>query len=284
MKLLFFLLSFLVSSVVAAAGAGVAIRGVVIPLNKQHASTSTSTKKSVVVVDAKDVVAEKEISLTFAHAVTAGVLLAFNSGFMNGACLAGAIVPGTKQAVAAVTGAWTVSAVSWASGDVKTFSKQFLMILSYAAGSAIASILDPYPTPFKLNAKAVGPGFLICSALVYLASSKASAGESTIFIFSLAAMANGLQNSITSVASGNVIRTAHYSGMTSDFGTFLGQYLRGNKSNFYKLKTNLALFIAFWGGGAVAFFATQKYATSALMFSAIAYALLGLFVEYLQLK
>jgi len=67
-------------------------------------------------------------------------------------------------------------------------------------------------------------------------------------------------------------------------GTFLGQYLRGNKTNFYKLKINMALCAAFWGGGAISYFATQKYASNTLMFSAIAYALFGLLVEYLQLK
>lgn len=281
MKLSLFLLSILAST----AGSAAAARGPGAAVSKFNNKQQATTKKAV--ADVKGVVrggADKDISLPLSQAVTAGVLLAFNSGFMNGACLAGAIVPGTKQAVAAVTGAWTTSAVGWASGDTKAMTKQLAMILSYAGGSAIAALLDPYPTPFKLNAKAVGPGFLLCSLLTYLASTKASAGETTLIIFSLAAIANGLQNSITSVASGNLIRTAHYSGMTSDMGTFLGQYLRGNKANFYKLKTNLALALAFWGGGALSFFATEKYASSTLMFSAIAYALFGLFVEYLQLK
>ena len=265
-----------------AAGPGETIRGV---RRATNTNPHSSTRKTVVaVVDTKDVVRAKGISLPFSAAVTAGIVLAFNSGFMNGACLAGAIVPGTKQAVAAVTDAWTVSAVSGSEGDVNIFYKQFLIILSYAGGSTIAALLDPCPTPFQLNAKAVGPGFLICSALMYLASTKAAAGENPIWIFSLAAIANGLQNSITSVATGNVIRTAHYSGMTSDLGTFLGQCIRGNKANLYKLKTNLALLLAFWGGGATAYFATQQYATSTLMLSAIGYALFGLFVEYLQLK
>ena len=286
MKLTCLSLSLVIAGAVAV-GPGEAIRGVRRPgfkeqpvATKASPAVSISSRKTEAILDIKDVTAAKEISLSFSTAVIAGVLLAFNSGFMNGACLAGAIIPGKKQAVAAVTGAWTVSAVSWASGDVNTFYKQLLIILSYAGGSTIASLLDPNPTPFRLNTKAVGPGFLICSALVYFASTKAAAGESTFLIFSLAAIANGLQNSITSVATGNVIRTAHYSGMTSDFGTFLGQYLHGNKANLYKLKINLALCGDFWGGGTIAYIATQQYAASTLMWSAIGFALFGLFVEY----
>jgi hypothetical protein len=45
----------------------------------------------------------------------------------------------------------------------------------------------------------------------------------TLYVFALAAMANGIQNSVTSVATGNLIRSAHFSGMTSDMGNLLGQ-------------------------------------------------------------
>jgi uncharacterized membrane protein YoaK (UPF0700 family) len=95
-------------------------------------------------------------------------------------------------------------------------------------------------------------------------------------LFFLAAVANGMQNSITSMHTGNLVRSAHYSGMTSDMGTFLGQILGGNKTNLFRLKVCASLAAAFWLGGYLSFFVTRQYAGTSLMFSAMLYAALGL--------
>ena len=95
-------------------------------------------------------------------------------------------------------------------------------------------------------------------------------------IFYMVAAANGLHNSITSSLTGNLIRSGHYSGMTSDSGTFLGQMLRGEYANSFQLTVNTALCLAFWCGGYVSFGAMQDFAPATLMFSAILFALIGL--------
>jgi hypothetical protein len=123
---------------------------------------------------------------------------------------------------------------------------------------------------------------LLCSALVALSSNIATSGGATLSVFALAAMANGIQNSITSVATGNLVRSAHYSGMTSDMGTFLGQMLRGNTANFFRFKVCLSLAAAFWTGGALSVFVTKAFGTSSLLFSAILYAICGVGVLTLQ--
>lgn len=98
-------------------------------------------------------------------AVASGVLLAFNSGFINGACLSGAVAPPTKQAVAAVTGAWTTSAVGFASGNIEQFKTQMSMILSYLSGSVIAGALNPSPVACEMSSS-TGPLFLSGSVLL----------------------------------------------------------------------------------------------------------------------
>jgi hypothetical protein len=251
------------------------------PRNVVDQKTSTSTTDRAGAARPKVLVALEPKTIPMNWAVMGGVVLAFNSGFANGCCLSGAIVEGTKQAVVAVTGAWTTSAVAFVKGDSSIFQTQMTMILSYAFGSCLAGVANPEPKPFCLS-KSVGPTLLLCAALVALSSNMATSGGATLYVFALAAMANGIQNSITSVATGNLIRSAHYSGMTSDMGTFLGQMLRGNMANLFRFKVCMSLAAAFWTGGALSVFAAKEFGTSSLLFSAILYAICGVGVLTLQ--
>jgi hypothetical protein len=67
----------------------------------------TQHNKTIVNAATRDgdrAVVKKKTTIPMKWAVASGVLLAFNSGFINGACLSGAVAP-PKQAVATVTGA-----------------------------------------------------------------------------------------------------------------------------------------------------------------------------------
>lgn len=207
-------------------------------------------------------------------AVLVSMALAFNSGYTNGVCL-GTGLGGTKQAVAAVTGAWTTSAYGMASGNTGAAFTQIRAILSYMGGSAIAGAMIPRPTAFKLS-PTTGHTFVVGAALLFAASSLAEKSPSTKTCFYLALMANGLQNSVTSVHTANLCRSAHFSGITSDIGTFIGQALRGNKENIFKLKVFALLAASFWSGGFSSFFITQKFATGSLYASAALHLLIGL--------
>ena len=209
-------------------------------------------------------------------AVASSLLLAFNSGFSNGACLGGGVSSGAKkQAVSAVTGAWTTSAVGFASGDMGAFKSNAKCIGSYLSGSAIAGFLNPNPTTFQMGEN-VPATFFIGAALMYGASTLAGKDSSSLLPYLLALAANGLCNSVTSVHTANLCRTAHFSGITSDMGTFIGQILGGNNANLFKLKVFAGLAASFWVGGAVSYQVAQSMASSSLMVCAILYALTGL--------
>ena len=107
-----------------------------------------------------------------------------------------------------------------------------------------------------------------------LALQKGAAGT-PLAAFCLAAAANGIQNSLTSTHTGNLCRTTHYTGMSSDMGTFLGQCLRGNTANLFRLQVFGALALSFWTGGFTSFFVTRRYASASLQFSAVLYVVLG---------
>jgi hypothetical protein len=179
-------------------------------------------------------------------AVASGVLLAFNSDFINGACLSGAVAP-PKQAGSLDD----LCDQLCRSGKIEQFETLMGMILSCLSGSAIGGAFNPRHVTFKLSSS-TGPLFLISSVLLYLSSSWASSSKNGIGLFMFAAVASGIQDSITSVHTGNLVRSAHYSGALrtlfwkeSDKGTFLGQILRGNKTNLFRFKVCAALATAF---------------------------------------
>ena len=97
--------------------------------------------------------------------------------------------------------------------------------------------------------------------------------------WSFLALACGLQNSWTSMLlQGNILRTAHFSGITSDMGTFVGQILAGNTQNAWKLKIFAALAVCFWTGGYLSVFAAKLWDTSTLWVSVALY--LGLWTYF----
>ena len=165
--------------------------------------------------------------------------------------------------------------IGFASGDMKSFFTHVRAVLSYFAGSAIAGLMIPRPKPFVLDS-GTGPTFLVGSALLYAASRFAESLPTTKVCFFLALMANGLQNSVTSALTANLCRSTHFTGITSDMGTFAGQCLRGNTENLFKLQTFALLALSFWIGGFVGYFVSQSMTSASLYLSAALYATIGL--------
>lgn len=208
-------------------------------------------------------------------AVLLGLILALNSGFINGCCLSGAIsATGAKQAVAAVTASWTNSALGMASGDMKTFGFLAKIIASFMGGSVIAGVLNPSPTLFKVATSAYMAPLAIGGALLVGASQLIKNTDTVKLAFMLCAMANGIQNSVTSTMTGNLCRTSHFTGISSDMGTFIGQILGGNKANVYKLKVFLGLSACFWAGGFLSYSIGKEFGATSLLFAAGLYAVI----------
>jgi uncharacterized membrane protein YoaK (UPF0700 family) len=184
--------------------------------------------------------------------INVGCLLAANSGFLNGLALSGLLAE-RQQAVAAVTGAYTTSAVAAAEGKVGFMLLQFKVIAAYFGGSLWNGLMNPKGIEWskKPNALVVAALLVFVGALDYVATER---------FFVLLALALGLQNSWTSMLlKGNVLRTAHFSGATSDMGTILGQVLRGNTVDAWKFSIFARLAASFWTGGFLSILASKKY-------------------------
>mmetsp|Transcript_12495 Transcript_12495/g.17214 ORF Transcript_12495/g.17214 Transcript_12495/m.17214 type:complete len:196 (-) Transcript_12495:251-838(-) len=76
--------------------------------------------------------------------------------------------------------------------------------------------------------------------------------------------------------SANLIRTTHLTGTSTDIGLFLGQVLRGNFTNAWKLGVLTSLAISFWLGSFVSFFAVLEFRGHALIFNAGLFFLIGI--------
>jgi len=173
-----------------------------------------------------------------AKSILLSLFLALNSGFLNGVCLSG--IMGKSQAVSAVTASLTNSA---------RLSSKFLfqILASFFGGSLLAGLLNPRPKSFEVNE--VAAPLSLAGAMMLGAMALVRNGNNVDRLLCLICAVNGLQNSVTSTLTGNLCRTSHYTGITSDMGTFAGQCLRGNHANIFKLKVFAGLATMFWVGG-----------------------------------
>ena len=197
-----------------------------------------------------------------------GLALAFSAGYTNGVCLSGFIHPNdrdVKTSVAGVTGLYTGSAINLAEGDYDKLALAVGTIFSVMGGSFISGLLNPHAIAFSIGPR-YGPTFVLSSIFMTLGAIAALHNSRREFYWT--AMANGIQNGITSMYSANLIRTTHLTGTTTDIGLFIGMAIRGNKTNNWKLYILLSLATAFWVGSLTGYYASRAKRQYSLIFNA----------------
>ena len=80
---------------------------------------------------------------------------------------------------------------------------------------------------------------------------------------------------MSSIYSANLIRSTHLTGTSTDIGLFIGQIIRGNRTNLWKLVVLISLALAFWLGGVASFFVTAYFTSYSLLFNAGLFFLIG---------
>jgi uncharacterized membrane protein YoaK (UPF0700 family) len=205
---------------------------------------------------------EPIVYLSLQTTVLVGTFFALNSGYLNGLGLLGKL--GKTQAIAAVTGAYTTSGLQWAQGNPSWFLP-IKIIVSYLLGSGITGYLNPFAQSMQLPILRVSSTLGVGTLLLLLAALFHSKDASSMNVYYFLTAANGLQNSLTSIYTGNMIRSTHYSGMTSDTGTFIGQVLQQNKKNVDRIIINSLLAISFWLGALVSYYISQTKAATMML-------------------
>ena len=75
-----------------------------------------------------------------------------------------------------------------------------------------------------------------------------------------------MQNALATTYSGAIIRTTHVTGIFTDLGIMLGEFVRGDELDKRKAKLFLTIIIGFIFGGALGALLYIKYQFMALLF------------------
>lgn len=175
-----------------------------------------------------------------------GGVLAFSAGCVNSTALMGF----AHLSVSHVTGNVTLFSAAIAHWDWKQMLAVCSILLSFLAGAVISGMIV-HQEPLKLG-KRYGIALGIEASLLYLSlffyTQHAFVGQLT------AAMACGLQNAMIATYSGAVIRTTHLTGLTSDLGAAIGNWLTGRKISKATVIFQAIIWYCFCGGGVLGAF------------------------------
>lgn len=175
-----------------------------------------------------------------------GGVLALSAGFVNSTALLGL----TQLSVSHVTGNVTLFASAITRLDIANILFIGITLLSFLAGAVLSGLIVGQQSLQKgknyglaLYTEAV---LLSVSMLLYLMDIH----YSQIF----AAMACGLQNAMVATYSGAVIRTTHLTGLTSDMGSAIGNWLAGRPISKSTLLFQAIIWYCFCGGAVLGTF------------------------------
>ena len=186
-----------------------------------------------------------------------GAVLAFSAGCVNIIALSGF----TNLSVSHVTGNVSLFSAALARFDWYRIFFIGASLLSFLSGSILSGYLIGQDS-LKLG-KRYGVALFTEAALLFC---------SFLLIFQhdyfgqlLAAMACGLQNAMVATYSGAVIRTTHLTGLTSDMGAAIGNWLAGRRISKLTLGFQAIIWYSFCGGGVVGAFGYFKLGYTAML-------------------
>ncbi len=172
-----------------------------------------------------------------------GLILAFCAGCVNSTTLVGF----THLSASHVTGNVTLFATAIAQWNWSLLGLVCMTLLSFLAGSVMSGYIVGGRS-FVLGRRyevALLIEMLLLTVAMLLLHYQLFWGQ----IF--AAMACGLQNSMVSTYSGAAIRTTHLTGLTSDMGSAIGNWLAGRPIKKFVVLFQAMLWYAFCGGGVI---------------------------------
>jgi uncharacterized membrane protein YoaK (UPF0700 family) len=170
-------------------------------------------------------------------------LLAFSAGFINCVALLGF----ANMAVSHVTGTVTLTAAALIKGDWSRLGLGLWIVLAFFVGSIISGMI------IRNEALRLGRRYslaLVLESLLLFAATGCFFYQS-LWGELLASAACGLQNAMIATYSGSVIRTTHLTGIVSDLGAAIGNYLSGQGFDAKQFQLQSSIFLAFFIGSGV---------------------------------
>ena len=205
-----------------------------------------------------------------------GFLLAANAGFVN----ALGILTVLHQPVSHLTGTVSQVGIAAGQGDWLTLYELVVLVLFFFGGAALSGLI--IGNSHLRFGRRYGLA-LMCQALalwgaIYFLGFGLRRAEY------LLALACGLQNGMATSYSGAVVRTTHMTGIVTDLGMMVGQWVRHRQPIlWWRVWIWLSLLLGFGMGGVAAVPAFGQWEIGALWLSAVAIGLSGVgYVVYYQ--
>lgn len=185
-----------------------------------------------------------------------GGVLAFSAGCLNTVALMGF----TRLSVSHVTGNVSLFAAAMAHGDFSSILFVGASLLSFLSGAIVSGFVVGQSS-LKLGRRY---GRALCLEAILLVLAWYLYSHHYYWGQLAAAAACGLQNSMVATYSGAVIRTTHLTGLTSDLGAALGNWLAGRQISKPTVFFQAMIWYCFCGGGVVGAFLSDRFGYHAL--------------------
>ncbi|MBN6152274.1 DUF1275 domain-containing protein [Xanthomonas sp. AmX2] len=192
------------------------------------------------------------------------------------ACVAGMVnVVGylgfEHQAVTHLTGTTTLLGAALADGDMRAIGQLLGVVLAFLCGAVLSGIIVQ-DSRLRLGRRY---GVALALEAVLLVLAMHAFKQQQIAGALLAACACGLQNAMTTIYSGTVVRTTHLTGMFTDLGIGLGQALRGLPLPLRRIRLSALIVGGFLCGGVLGAWAYRRFGFDALLAPAALTGLVG---------
>ncbi|MGB5109352.1 MAG: YoaK family protein [Formosimonas sp.] len=205
-----------------------------------------------------------------------GFFLTFVAGSINVIGLLGF----QHQAISHLTGVSSFIGYELASGNWSMVLHLNLIVFSFVFGAVLGSLI--VRDGHLLLGRRYGVALLVESALLFVSLYALTHGSTTGHFF--AAAACGLQNAMTTTYSGAIVRTTHVSGLFTDMGIMMGNWLRGIPIHGRRMKLYFILTNGFIVGGILGAFAYKWWSIRALAMPAIITLILAIAYGLLMLR
>lgn len=187
-------------------------------------------------------------------------ILALVAGFVN----AVGLLSFEHQSVSHLSGTATLLGTSFLNSSLQDVIHLVGVLLSFLLGSILSGFLL-HGSTLKLGRHY--DTALIIEAILLLVSLWFLSQDSFHGHY-FASAACGLQNALATTYSGAIIRTTHVTGIFTDLGIMLGEFVRGEALDKRKLQLFTFIIIGFVSGGTLGALLYAKYEFMALLFPA----------------
>lgn len=184
-------------------------------------------------------------------------MLALSAGLINAVAFSGF----SHNAVTHVTGTVTKSAIALASGDFTAYFLSTGLIMAFGAGAMISGMI--IGNEHLRLGRRYGLALILESGLLMLSYYLFIHGIREGELFASAAC--GLQNAMVATYSGNAIRTTHMTGVVSDLGSIVGNFLAGRRVDNRQFLLLTTVFVNFYIGGTLGTYLFQTFAFGAIL-------------------